>query len=442
MTRPVRRIHQLIPADVRELLRSNPALRAVLLTDFLVYLAELMAAVILPWWITSRGGASAIATFSVMLPVATFFAAPLVSPFGDRLCKARQITWGLGCLGLVAATQAALALDGRFSIAALMALAFVQVLARSFVDPAREAVLTEQVAPEQLPIAIRMRKTTLALCGILGPLLAGAAIGAVGVGGALCFQGGLLGVAMLTAWRIPRTQAANTPARGWAPWWNDLRAGLGAKWRMPMERGWTLVNFAVWIFQGPAVGLLIPIKVQSLALAGHWLGLAMGALSLGVLLGSLFGSAMLVRRFGRYRVRVGLGFLEGIALAVVGWSDSPTLLLIGLAAAGFCNASMSLVGATHRALAIPRAYRVRLSAASAMTTQIAGSIGPALVGVALAHFSVNAVYAAWGLCMATCVLGFLAVPRLKEFLALEHHDIADWYGRQYPALFKSTPGTR
>lgn len=205
---------------------------------------------------------------------------------------------------------------------------------------------------------------------------------------------------------------------------------------MPMERGWTLVNFAVWIFQGPAVGLLIPIKVHSLELEGSWLGACLGALSLGVLLGSLFGSQMLVEHFGRYRVRVGLGLIEGMALAVVGFVSSPYLLLIGLATAGFCNASMGLVGATHRALAVPKAYRVRMFSANTMTTQLAGAIGPALVGMALASYSVAWVYTAWGLLMATCVLGFLVVPRLKEFLTLGHDEIVDWYRLQYPAIFK------
>jgi hypothetical protein len=202
-----------------------------------------------------------------------------------------------------------------------------------------------------------------------------------------------------------------------------------------MERGWTLVNFAVWVFQGPAVGLLIPIKVHALGLSGPWFGLSLGALSAGVLMGSAFGTDLLVRRLGRFRVRVGLGVLEGLALAVVGLAASPWLLLAGLAVAGACNAAMSLVGATHRALAIPRDYRVRLLAASAMSTQIAGAIGPALVGVALASYSVTAVYTAWGLLMATSVLGLLRVPRFKEFLSLDHEEVADWYRHKYPAVF-------
>ncbi|MFG6486065.1 MFS transporter [Roseateles sp. BYS78W] len=425
-----------VPAEVRDLLRWHPALRAVLLTDFLVRLAELSALVILPWWITSSGGASALAAFGVTLAVATFIAAPAASPFGDRLCKPRQITWGLVCLCLVAAAQAGLSFAGVFSLAALVVLAVLQVLASAFVDPARDAVLTELMPLAQLPAAIRLRKTTQAVSGILGPLLAGLAIGAAGVTGSLCVYGGLLALGALTASRIPRTTVVAARRNSVPAWWRDLRAGLAAKWLMPMERGWTVVNFAVWIFQGPAVGLLIPLKVQSLGAQGGWLGICLGALSTGALLGSVFGSQMLVERFGRYRVRVGLGLAEGLALAAVGLAVSPWPMVLGLVAAGFCNAAMGLVGATHRALAIPQSYRVRMFAAGAMTTQIAGAIGPALVGLALARHDIARVYTAWGLGMAACVLGLLAVPRLREFLTLGHDEIVDWYRLQYPAIFR------
>lgn len=411
------------------------SLRALLLTDFLTLIAELGLAVALPWWLTRHGGSAAIAAFSVALAVASFVVAPALSPFGDRGCKVRQMTWGLTGLAGVAAVLAGLSAAGVFSLPALVALAVAQVVARAFVDPARDTVLAELLPQQRLAAAIRLRKTTLAAAGILGPVLAGIVLGAWGVTAALCGCGSLLAAAVLAASRIPHTHRPAPHAGGLGRWWRDLRAGLAAKWLVPMERGWTLVNFAVWIFQGPAVGLLVPIKVNALGLQGHWLGWSLGALSLGALLGSAFGSQWLVDRFGRYRVRVGLGFMEGIALAGTGLAASPAPLLAGLLAAGFCNASMALVGATHRALAIPQDYRVRLFAASAMATQIAGAIGPALVGLALARYSVTAVYAAWGLGMAACVLGLLAVPRLREFLSLGHDEITDWYRREYPAVF-------
>ena len=267
-------------------------------------------------------------------------------------------------------------------------------------------------------------------------MLAGFALGVAGVAGALCVFIALLGLALFFALHIPTRTAATAPQRGLRQWWHALQSGVVAKWSVPMERGWTAVNFVVWIFQGPAVGMLIPIKVHALGLGGDWLGYQLGALSFGVLCGSVWGSEMLVQHFGRYKVRLGLGVFEGIALTLVGLSTSPYLMLVGLTLAGFCNASLALVGATHRALAIPQHYRVRIFAASSMSTQIAGAIGPALVGMALVRWNVNAVYMAFGLLMSTSVLGFLWVPRLREFLTLNHTDVVNWYGRQYPQVFK------
>lgn len=170
-----------VPSEFRTVFLSNHALRDLLATDLLVLLSELSAAVVLPWWITSSGGAGAMAAFSVTLAVASFVVLPAVSPFGDRICKSRQITWGLGGLSLIAATLAMLSFTGIFSFAGLAALAVLQVLATSFVNPARDAVLVELVPQAQMAVAIRMRKTTHAVGGILGPLLAGVVLGAAGV---------------------------------------------------------------------------------------------------------------------------------------------------------------------------------------------------------------------------------------------------------------------
>ncbi len=96
---------------------------------------------------------------------------------------------------------------------------------------------------------------------------------------------------------------------------------------------------------------------------------------------------------------------------------------------------MALVGATHRALAIPRTHRVRMLASGTVATQIAGSIGAALVGATLSRWSVSVVYASSGILMAISVLGFLLVPRFKEFLELDHERVQNWYVKEYPQVF-------
>ena len=413
--------------------RESPGLTGLLAADALSTMAELAACVVIPWWITTQGGISAIAAYGITFAMATLIVVPAVSPFGDRFCKAAQMRYGLA--GVTASSFAfAWYSTQPFALVPVLVIVVARVIAKAFIEPAEAAILPELVPSQQLPRAIQLQKACRALSGILGPLLAAAMLGLGSTTVAMVACAALPLISGMAALAIPRRpgDGQGFDAR---KWWNDLRFGARAKWAVPMERGWTLVNFIVWIFQGPAVGIFIPIKVNSLGLGGDWLGIGIGALALGILAGSIFGSNMLVQHFGRYRVRVALGFLEGICLACVGLSSSGAFMVAGLVFAGFCNASMSMVGATHRALAIPQSHRVRMNAAGSMTTQIAGAVGPALVGAALVHWSVSVVYAGFGILMAMSVLGFVLVPRFKEFLELDHEHAVDWYSRQYPHLF-------
>ena len=424
-----------LPTELRRLFRAAPGLQHFIVVDALVLLAELGVAVVVPWWITTHAGVASMATYGVAIALATLVATPALSPFGDRHCKATQITVGLAVLMASFVGLAVCAMQDRFSLPAVIGLALATVLADAFVSPARSAIVAELVHADDLPAALQVQKTCRSLSGVFGPVLAGVGLGTVGVAASLFACAAGIALALGLSLRIGRRPGAERTQRGFAVWWRELHAGIAGKWKIPMERGWTVVNFFVWIFQGPAVGMLIPIKVHSLGLSGQWMGLALGALSVGTLLGSLFGSRLLVRAFGRYKVRLGLGAFEGLCLALVGLSTSPALLVTGLLMAGVCNASMSLVGATHRALAIPRTYRVRMLAAASVTTQAAGALGPALVGVALSSLSVSAVYGSVGVLMAMCVMALALVPRLKEFLSLEHAEVVDWYSRQYPQVF-------
>jgi len=130
---------------------------------------------------------------------------------------------------------------------------------------------------------------------------------------------------------------------------------------------------------------------------------------------------------------------EGLALATAGWVSSPIAVVLAFICVGFANASMGLVGATHRSLAIPQDFRVRILAASMMTTQIAGIVGPTIAGAALTHWTVDNVYSCFGL--ATCLLasGFVLIPRSREFFALNHEQVKDWFRHEYPHAFKSLP---
>ncbi|WP_429576534.1 MFS transporter [Paraburkholderia sp. UCT70] len=413
-------------------------LARLLLSDLLRILAEMVGYITLPWWIVHLGGAHDLAIYSVSIAVTTIFAMPLLSPLGDRYAKRPQIAWGLCALMVVAFTLATLASLSDYRLMLIVCIGMVTVIAKAFIDPASSTISAELVPADRLAKMLRLRKSTQAAGRALGPTLAGATLALGGIAATLWMNGILLGVAAYVTWQLPSHTQPNERHRGLARWWEDLRAGLHAKWIVPLERGWTLVNFFVWIFQGPAVGMLIPLKVQSLGLSGLWLGASEAALSLGLLLGSFRGSDALVSRFGRFNVRVGAAMCEGLALAASGWAHSPIVLVLAFTCVGFANASMGLVGATHRSLAIPQNFRVRILAASMMTTQIAGILGPMIAGAALTHWAVGEVYTCFG--FATCLLafGFVLIPRSREFFALNHDQVKDWFRHEYPQAFKAS----
>ena len=89
-------------------------------------------------------------------------------------------------------------------------------------------------------------------------------------------------------------------------------------------------------------------------------------------------------------------------------------------------------------LARPLAFRARMAAGTIMTAQMAATLGPALAGLALTHWPVHTVHAAFGVLGAIASLGLAVVPGFRAFMALDAAEVEGWYGRAYPAAFDSS----
>ena len=406
--------------------------RWLLASDALTLLALMVGQVALPWWIASAGGARDLAVYSVVTSGFAIVAMPLMSPLGDRLPKRRLIQGALFTFSIASVGVATLASLGHYNLHILIALGIVPVLAMAAQLPAVSSFVTELVPPAGLARALGLQQSAQATGRMVGPAIGGVVLGAAGTVAALWLNGALLACAALTARHLPLGAPQSRAPRAWRA---DLVAGMHANWRIPLERGWILVNFLSWIFLFPTFTMLVPLKVQSLGLSGTWLGFCEAGLSLGMLLGSLGGSGWLIARFGRYATRVGAAVVQGLALATAGATTSGPWLVAGFAVAGFLNAAMVLVGLTHRMLARPLAYRARMVAVSVTTTYIACMIGPALAGLALLHFSVSAVFVVFGLVGALFALGLAVVPGFRAFMALDHEAVANFYERNFPQAF-------
>jgi hypothetical protein len=268
----------------------------------------------------------------------------------------------------------------------------------------------------------------------VGPALAGAVLAAVGTAPTLALGALLVFAAALLATRLPRPDLAAV-ARARGRWVDEVRVGLRVNWAIPIERGWAVCNAVGAVFLMPCVAMLVPLKVQSLGLSAAWLGGCEAGLSLGLLAGSLGPAAWWARVQGRFGARVGGAAIMGLALALAGLTGERHVLVACFAVVGVCAATTTLVGKTHRMLARPLAFRARMTAASVMTTQLSQALGPAIAGLALAHGSVREVYVAFGLLTAASASGYFMIPGFRAFMALEHDQVDNWYGRTYPGVF-------
>jgi MFS family permease len=338
---------------------------------------------------------------------------------------------------LAALLIAGVASAGAYHFWAVLLAGMVETIALSMVGPATNSITAELVPAQELSLAMSLQKSAQSLGRLLGPALGGAVIAWGSIAAALWLHFVLLTFAMLMALRIPSTSVGSHATYGLRHWRDDLYAGLKTSLLVKLERDWTLINVLSWLFIGPAIGMLVPIKIHALGLSGGWLGACEAALSLGMLAGAMGGVEILQRTVSRFALRVGGAVMQGASLALVGYLQHPWLLLLAFMLCGLANSVSVLIGMTHRMLARPQAYRGRMSAVSMMATQLSGSIGPAIAGMALAQYDLNTVYITFGVLGSTVAGAIAFVPGFKELISLDHAHVANWYARRYPQAFET-----
>ncbi|MFT7774981.1 MFS transporter [Roseateles sp.] len=416
-------------------LRHCPsAVRKLLVGETAGLLATACTQTTLAWWIASAGGAADLARYGMVTAACALVALPLLSPLGDRWPKHRVVQGARAVLLVEALALMVLACIEAYKWPLLCLSGVLSALAGAALLPAQASLLPELVDGARLPEVIRLRRGAQALGGLLGPAAGGVLLALAGI--AVASAGALL-LALLAAGaalrlerpgRVPVTAAS-------AGWLGDVGAGLRAKWGVPVDRWWTLTGALMMVFLLPATGLLLPLRLQALGLSGGWLGACHAALSLGVMAGVAGLADALIRRLDRVRaIAAAIGACAG-AVAVVGCSARPLVLVACFTLMGLCMSVTQLVGQTHRTLAIPELFRARMAAVQLTLAQLAATLAPAFAGVLLTRWPVDAVYLGMAAGFLASGALLLVVPGLGPFLRLDHEQVRDWYGRRYPQAF-------
>ncbi|RBH45488.1 MFS transporter, partial [Pseudomonas sp. MWU13-2860] len=199
------------------------------------------------------------------------------------------------------------------------------MLAWSIVLPSMLSIAAEMVPAARLGDALSLQKSSQSAGNLIGPVLGGGLMAATSPTLTLLAYAFLLVVAAAASLYVRVPPRATGAVR--SPWLDDIRSGLYARWRIPLERYWTLAVFITLVAFMPLVTTLLPVKLHALGLSAAWLGGCEAAISAGMLLGSLWFTHVLLRRFSRYQART-IGMLVcGVLMLVVAVSDNPWLIL-------------------------------------------------------------------------------------------------------------------
>jgi MFS family permease len=323
---------------------------------------------------------------------------------------------------LVIATQS-LSMIPAFALAALVWTKTVAVwqvaglaaflgVVNAFDIPARQAFMVELVRKQDLMNAIALNSSAFNAARVIGPAVAGALIGALGVG-ACFFLNGVSYVAViagLLAMRLPPYTSAPRTTSLWAGL-REVVAFIGADRRVSTV---VVLTGLLSIFGFPYL-VMMPVFARDVLHRGvTGYGVMMTSVGVGALIGAL-AVALLDRRIPKGPTLVAAGASFGTLLVAFALSRSYVLSLALLALTGGTMIVNNALANTTIQTIVPDALRGRVMGFYAFVFVGLAPIGAFAVGTLAEHIGTPAAVAAGGaVCILAVALAAWRVPELSR----------------------------
>ncbi len=281
------------------------------LTSFSGMQMQTIALGILGWEMSHSYAVVGLLQAAFAIPMALF-----ALPGGaavDRMEKRRVVALSQGILGLLGAITAFLVQADLITVLLLFMGGVVQGALFSVNGPARMALLTEIVEPEEVSTAISMQNVAMNSTRVVGPALAGLFIAFVSIEGAYYLTALLYAFTVWAILRVPRSSGHVNRTK--SPLLTDIRAGLGHVFGDPMLRSLMASGLAVALFIMP-YQVMLPGFADGLGRTDLF-GAMVAVSGLGGLVGS-FGAAAIAQHPRKPFVQFLLGMTAGAALIALG----------------------------------------------------------------------------------------------------------------------------
>ena len=349
----------------------------------------------LAWEMTGSAFWVGLVAFSDLAPAA--FISPIAGAVADRVDRVRLTTIAQAAIALEAATVATLVAAGMMQVELLILLELCAGTAASFLQPARQTLISGIVPRSELPAAVACNSLVFNIARFIGPALAGPVIAGFGVAPAIACNAvayicALASMAML---QVAPAHRRGHPATG--SLWSEVRDGLRYVGRHPGLGPLLAYAAAMSVLLRCVQELLPPFVERNFGRGADSLALLTASFGVGALVTGLWLSTR-GRIQGAVRISIFSGLAQALSIAGfvgTGWFG------FGLACAALIGASTSMQGITTQQLAQTAArpeMRGRVLALWGLITRACPALGalmlggageafglrlPALVGVAL-----------------------------------------------------------
>jgi MFS family permease len=294
----------------------------------------------------THGSAVALGTVALTQAMAFLLFAPLGGSFADRHDKRRVLLVTQTLMMGLAIVLGGLVASGIIRFWMMPLTAFATGATLSFDQPARGALVAALVPKEDLMNAISLQSAVFNGASLLGPVLAGLALSAIGYAGNF-FLNAASYLAVLVALFLVRDPEAHGLGKAGKGLLHSAYEVLGLVGRDAVLSG-TLLAYAAVLFFGPSVALMAPVFVRQILHAGpSQLGILFAASGCGTVV-----SALIVASLGDFPHKPRLLFASiliwTMALAAFGFSASlrlalPALFVLGAAQSAAGSAAVTLL---------------------------------------------------------------------------------------------------
>lgn len=360
----------------------------------------------------ARGrGAGAAALYLGLIGLARAVPTIALSAFGgvagDRHDRRNILVAAQAAMGVTALAAGLLVVTHAMTIAVLLVLSALNAAAAAFYHPVRTIIQPRLVGDVNLMRAIGLNGSVLSVSALVGPLIGGALVVAIGVG-ALMLACGIALVAVAASLATLRAQPVDRPATDSIL--RSLAGGLGFARRTPAIL-WLLIVFAGITLLVRPMPFVLPALARDVLHAGprqlSWLVSAAGA---GAVLSSLV--LMWLRQSARQpRIALFVAIAAGLSAAVLAVQHSLLLALPFVALTQFfVMLSSGLIGVMLQTTS-PDGFRGRIMGIQNLLADGGTESGIFLIGTIGGALGITTALGATGGALALLYLGIaIAVP--------------------------------